>query len=85
MNKGVRIHPHARDRIFERGATPEDIEATIREGERFPAKFGRAGFRRNVRFGGTWRGRRYRMKQIEAFAIYEDGDWLVISVIVKYF
>jgi len=25
------------------------------------------------------------MKQIEVFAIYEDGDWLVISVIVKYF
>jgi len=25
------------------------------------------------------------MKQIEVFAIYETGDWLVISVIVKYF
>ena len=69
----------------ERGATEEEVEAAIREGERFPAKFGREGFRRNFRFDGTWRGRRYGMKQIEAFAIWENGDWLVISVIVKYF
>jgi len=69
----------------ERGATEEEVEAAIREGERFPAKFGREGFRRNFRFDGTRRGRRYGMKQIEAFAIWENGDWLVISVIVKYF
>jgi len=69
----------------ERGATEEEVEAAIREGERFPAKFGREGFRRNFRFDGTWRGRRYGIKQIEAFAIWENGDWLVISVIVKYF
>jgi len=25
------------------------------------------------------------MKQIEAFATWENGDWFVISVIVKYF
>jgi len=25
------------------------------------------------------------MKQVEAFAIREDNDWLVISVIGKYF
>jgi len=69
----------------ERGATEEEVEATIRGGERFPARFGREGFRRNFSFDGTWRGRRYGMKQIEAFATYEEGDWLVISVIVKYF
>ena len=63
--------------MHERGAAEEEIEATIREGERFPAKFGREGFRRNFRFDGIWRGRHYGMKQ--------NGDWLVISVIVKYF
>ena len=81
----MRLHEHARERMRERGATEEEVEAAIREGERFPAKFGREGFRRNFRFDGTWRGRRYGMKQIEAFAIWENGDWLVISVIVKYF
>ncbi|MGE0258670.1 MAG: hypothetical protein AB7H71_16310 [Alphaproteobacteria bacterium] len=81
----MRLHQHARARMHERGAAEEEIEATIREGERFPAKFGREGFRRNFRFDGIWRGRHYAMKQIEAFAIFENGDWLVISVIVKYF
>jgi len=57
----------------------------IRDGERFPAKFGRQGFRRNLNFNENWRGQHYATKQIEAIAIYEDGDWLVISVIVKYF
>ena len=71
--------------MHERGATEEEVEATIREGERFPAKFGREGFRRNFQFDGIWRGRRYGMKQIEAFAIFENGDWLLISVIVRYF
>jgi len=25
------------------------------------------------------------MKQVEVFATWEDSDWLVISVVVKYF
>jgi len=58
---------------------------TIREGEQFPAKFARQGFRRNFPFKALWRGRRYHMKQVEVFATWEDDDWMVISVIVKYF
>jgi len=81
----VRLHPHAAARIAERGATPGEVEATVIGGERFPARFGRTGFRRNFAFGGIWRGRLYRTKQIEAFAVEESGDWLVITVLVKYF
>jgi hypothetical protein len=29
--------------------------------------------------------RRYQTKQVEAYAVAEDGDWLVITVVVKYF
>jgi hypothetical protein len=71
--------------MSERGASTEEVAATVDEGERFAAKFGRQGFRRNFAFDGLWRGRRYHMKQIEVYATWEDGDWLVISVIVKYF
>lgn len=81
----MKLHEHARERMLERGATEQEVEATIREGDRFPAKFGRQGFRRNFPFDWIWRGRRYAVKQIEAFAVFEDDDWLVISVIVKYF
>jgi hypothetical protein len=81
----VRLHPHALGRMAERGATPDEVEATVTAGERFPTRFGRTGFRRNFAYGADWRGRRYRTKQIEAFAVQEDGDWLVITVLVKYF
>ena len=81
----MRFHAHAVSRMLERGASAEEVTAAVLEGERFAAKFGRQGFRRNFAFGGLWRGRRYHMKQVEAFAIREDNDWLVISVIGKYF
>jgi hypothetical protein len=81
----MKLHPHATTRMLERGATEDEVAATLREGERFLAKFGRRGFRHHFLFDGLWRGRRYATKQVEAFAVEEDGDWLVISVIVKYF
>jgi hypothetical protein len=81
----IKLHSHAVARILEPGVTEDEVAAAIREGERFPAKFGREGFRRNFSFGSLWRGRRYHMKQVEVFATWEDGAWLVISVIAKYF
>lgn len=81
----VRLHPHAAERLEERGALPAEVEATVLGGERFPAKHGRTGYRRNFAFGGTWRGKAYATKQVEAYAVQEGGDWLVITVLVKYF
>lgn len=71
--------------MAERGATEAEVTAAVREGERFPAKFGRTGFRRNFPFDNEWRGRRYATKQVEAYAVKERADWLVITVMVKYF
>lgn len=80
----IRIHPHAQARLVERGATEAEVIETVREGERFPAKYGRTGFRRNFLFHGTWRDREYATKQVEAYAVEEHG-WLVITVIVRYY
>lgn len=81
----IRIHAHARARLAERGATEAEVFATIEHGERFPAKFGRTGFRRNFAFDGEWRGRRYTSKQVEAYAVEEEDAWLAITVVVKFF
>ena len=51
----------------------------MKNGERFPAKLGRTGFRRNFPFAGLWRGRPYANKQLEAYAVEEDGCCLVIT------
>jgi hypothetical protein len=81
----VRIHPHARARMIERGATEEEVIATVEHGEQFPARLGRTGFRRNFPFDDLWRGRHYNSKQVEADAVRERADWLVITIITRYF
>jgi len=81
----VRLHPHAKERLIERGATEDEVVATVKEGETFPAKYGRTGFRRNFSFSGTWRGKQYATKQIEAYAVKEGDVWLVITMIIRYF
>ncbi len=80
----IRLHPHALARLEERGATKEEIIATVENGERIPAKFGRVGFRRNFTYNSMWRGRFYASKQVEAIAVEEEG-WLVITAIVRFF
>ena len=54
-------------------------------GETIPAKHGRTGFRRNFRGPWVWRERSFDTKQVLAYAAERDGDWLVITVIVKFF
>ena len=46
---------------------------------------GRTGFRRNFALAGEWRGLPFAAKQLEVTAIEEAGDWLAITVIVKYY
>ena len=59
--------------------------ATVEAGERFPAKYGRTGFRRNLVFDATWHGTAFGTKQVEAYCAAEGEDWVVITVIVRYF
>jgi hypothetical protein len=80
----VRLHPHAKARLAERGATEDEVIAAVEHGEQFPAKFGRVGFRRIFTFDAMWHDRHYRFKKVEAYAVQENG-WLVITVIVKFF
>ena len=81
----VRLHPYAIERLEERGAEPGEVIETVEQGEQFPAKLGRMGFRRNFRFDGVWRGKHHATKQIEVFAVQEGDDWLVITVVTRFF
>jgi hypothetical protein len=81
----VRLHPHAQERLPERGATEDEVKITVEHGEQFPAKLGRTGFRLNFSFDGEWRGKFYNTKQVEAYAVREGDDWLVITFITRYF
>lgn len=81
----IKINPHAKERMQERGTSEDEVIKTIETGEKFPAKFGRTGFRRNFSFESMWRGKKYNLKQVEVFAVEEGEDLTVITVLVKYF
>jgi hypothetical protein len=69
----------------ERGATEDEVKRTVEQGEQFLAKFHRTGFRRNFLFDSEWRGKYYTTKQVEVYAIREDTDWVIITIITRYF
>jgi hypothetical protein len=81
----VRFHPHAKERMLERGTNESEVVLTLEHGEQFPAKFNRTGFRRNFVFNNEWRGKYYKNKQVEVYAVKENTDWFVITIITKYF
>lgn len=81
----ITIHPHARDRMIQRGAVDKEVEDTILLGEKFEAKFGREGFRHNFSFEGYWGENYYNVKQLEVFAVFENDGYTVITIITKYF
>jgi len=39
----IRFHPHAKERMKERGTTEDEVKATVEQGEQFSAKFNRTG------------------------------------------
>ncbi len=81
----INFHHHALERIIERGTSEEEVKRTVEEGEQFPAKFGRIGFRRNFNFDGQWRGKHYNTKQVEVYVVEENDVLLVITVITRFF
>jgi len=81
----VQFHPHAIERMNERGATRKEVATTIEAGEQYDVNYNRIGFRRNFVFEGNWQNKFYRFKQLEVIAVKEQNQWLVITVIVKYF
>ncbi len=81
----VRFHPHALERMEERGVTKDEGMAAVEQGEQFHARYGRTCFRRNFIFNAEWRGRQYHTKQVEVYAVQEGSDWLIITVIARYF
>lgn len=81
----LELHPHASERLSERGATQAEVIETVLHGERFPAKFNRIGFRKVFAYGGIWRDRTYGHKEVEAIAVEVPTGLLVLTVITRYF
>lgn len=81
----INIHPHAPQRMSERCVEEDEVYTTIAGGEIFPVKFDRTGFRRNFVYEKEFRGKVYGTKQLEVIAVQEGADWIVITVITRFF
>ena len=78
---------HALQRMEERGASRQEVRRAVREGESFPARQGRTGFRYEFEFGGEWNGTYYDHKELTVYAALggEDGsDWIIVTVISRF-
>jgi len=76
---------HAMEQMLERGATREEVEIAISQGEMSLAKKGRISFRYDFLFDSERGDRHYEMKQVVPVVVEEGEDTVVITVYVFYF
>jgi len=80
----VIFHPHALERMAERGATEDEVLKTIEMGQVFMARFGRRLYSFSFPYQDYWRSQFYKEKHIDAYVVDDEEDIIVITVIVKY-
>lgn len=83
--KKIRLTEHAQLQCVERGATEAEVEVAISQGVAEPAKKGRTKYRYNCRFGRTWQGKHYAIKQVAPVVKEEQDEVVVITVYTFYF
>lgn len=81
----ITLSGNAQVRATERGVLPEEIVETVQAGESFPAKQGRIGYRANFQFNAEQNGKWYAIKQVETVGVEEQGTFVVVTLLSKYF
>jgi hypothetical protein len=85
LDKLIVFSSHAREKMLDRGASKEEVEAAIRSGSREPARKGRSMFRKNFAYNELWRGKHYAIKQVAPIVAEENDRFVVVTVFVYYF
>lgn len=83
--KPIIFSQHALEQIRNRGATQNEVELIIRQGERVAASKGRLAFRKNLSFHSIWKGKYYEVKQVMPIVVEESARLVVVTVYVFYF
>jgi hypothetical protein len=82
--KDIKFSQHALDNMNDRGASKEEVELAIKEGERLPAKKGRLAYRKNFSHDGMWKGEYYKIKQVMPIVVEEADKFVVVTVYVYF-
>jgi hypothetical protein len=81
----IRLDPHVYLRLPERNATEAEVKDAVRTGKRSRAKGNRWEFSQEFVYNATWNGKFYKTKKVEAIAVRLRGEWLVVTVITKFY
>ena len=81
----IEISSHAKEQMFERGVSENEVRVAIRQGEEEPARKGRFMYTKNFSFKMTWRGKEYNIKQVVPVVAKEIDKLIVVTVYAYYF
>ena len=83
--KPIRLSGHARDQLWHRGTSEEEIGEAIRTAGWAPAELGRLECRKDFPFGREWNGKVYTIKQVRPIFVEEEREIVVVTVYTYYF
>jgi len=83
--KPIRFSLHAREQLFFRGTTEEEIIETIRTSQWEPAELGRLQCRKDFAYEAEWNKIYYHTKQVRPIFAEERDEIVVITVYTYFF
>jgi len=83
--KPIKLSGHAKEQLFFRGTTEEEVIETIRTASWQPAVLGRLECRKNFVFENEWNNKYYKIKQVRPIFVEEEKEMVVVTVYAYFF
>ena len=83
--KPIRLSGHAKEQLFFRGTTEDEVIEAIRTSTWQPAELERLECRKDFVFENEWNKKYYKTKQVRPIFVEEDNEIVVITVYSYFF
>lgn len=83
--KPIRLSGHAKEQLYFRGTTEEEVIETINTSKWQPAELERLECRKDFIFENEWNKKYYKIKQVRPIFAEEDTVIVVVTVYTYYF
>ena len=83
--KPIRLSGHAREQLFFRGTSEEEVVEAIKTSQWQPVELGKLECRKDLAFENIWNKKYYKIKQVRPIFVEEDAEIVVITVYTYFF
>jgi hypothetical protein len=83
--KSIRLSKHAKEQLFFRNSTEEEIVETIETSYWEFAELDRLECKKNFSYENDWNGKYYKTKQVRPIFVDEDEEIVVITIYTYFF